>query len=97
GLRYSDGSTVTNMDVRPLPAPDEIPNAPLMIPVSVSCDDLERRGELRSWVWPLPPPGPMDFVIQWPSAGIDETSVVIDTKPILDSARRCTRLWPQDG
>jgi hypothetical protein len=51
---------------------------------------------LRWWAWPLPPPGPLEFITRWPTFGIGETRVSIDAQLILDTARRSVRLWPAD-
>ncbi len=52
---------------------------------------------LRWWAWPLPPPGPLEFISQWPTFGIGETRVRIDAQLILGAARRAVRLWPEDN
>ncbi len=40
------------------------------------------------WIWPLPPPGRLTFVCQWPEAGIELTRNDIDAQSILDAADR---------
>jgi hypothetical protein len=50
----------------------------------------------RWWAWPLPPSGPLEFICQWPTFGIEETRVSIDAQLILDAADRSVRLWPED-
>ncbi len=47
------------------------------------------------WSWPLPPPGSLEFISQWPTFGIGETRVSIDAQLILEAARRSVRLWPE--
>jgi hypothetical protein len=52
----------------------------------------------RWWAWPLPPHGPLEFVCEWPPAGITETRAGIDAQLILDAARASIQLWPErDG
>jgi hypothetical protein len=46
------------------------------------------------WVWPLPPPGPVSFVCEWPAAGISLTRSEIDAQTILDAAARARTLFP---
>jgi hypothetical protein len=53
--------------------------------------------EVKFWSWPLPPPGPFAFVVEWPSEGIPLTRTEIDTEPIRDAAARAEELWPRDG
>jgi hypothetical protein len=40
------------------------------------------------WIWPLPPPGRLTFVCQWPEANIELTSNDIGAQLILDAATR---------
>jgi hypothetical protein len=48
----------------------------------------------RYWVSPLPPPGPLAFVCEWPYFGITESRTEIDAQPILDAASQSIVLWP---
>jgi hypothetical protein len=47
----------------------------------------------RYWVSPLPPPGPLAFVCEWPAFGIPESRTEIDAQPILDAAGQSIVLW----
>ncbi len=49
------------------------------------------------WVWPLPPPGPLSFVCEWPAAGIDLTRHDIDAAVVTDAATRARALWPSEA
>jgi len=49
---------------------------------------------MRFWLWPLPPPGPLAFVCEWPKKGIGERRVDIDASVVLDAAARAEPLWP---
>lgn len=46
------------------------------------------------WVWPLPPPGPLSFVCEWPVAGMALTRAGIDAQTIIDAAGRARVLFP---
>jgi hypothetical protein len=48
------------------------------------------------WVWPLPPPGPLTFVCEWPAAGIPLTRHELDAQTILEAASRAEVLF-SDG
>jgi hypothetical protein len=39
-------------------------------------------------LWPLPPPGPLRFVCEWPAAGLAVSHAEIDAQPVLDAAAR---------
>ena len=44
-------------------------------------------------VSPLPPAGPVSFVLQWPIVAIPETRRNLDASVILDAAANSRRLW----
>lgn len=48
------------------------------------------------WVWPLPPPGAVAFVCEWPAARIPLSRVEIDAQVILDAAARAQPIFPDD-
>ena len=45
------------------------------------------------WLWPLPPPGPLRFVVLWEDAGIEETAVEVDGQAFVDAAAEAEALW----
>ena len=44
------------------------------------------RWDQSYWLWPLPPPGPVAFVVEWPSEGIELTRHELDAAPILEAS-----------
>jgi hypothetical protein len=46
------------------------------------------------WLHPLPPEGPLRFIVRSPELGIDERSVVLDGAAIQAAAREVVVLWP---
>jgi hypothetical protein len=46
------------------------------------------------WLHPLPPEGPLRFVVRSPELGIEETSVVLDGTAIRRAADDVVVLWP---
>lgn len=46
------------------------------------------------WMWPLPPPGPLSFVCEWPAAGIPLSRAQIDGESIIDAAARAQTIFP---
>ncbi len=94
GVQFADGGVATNLDQRPFPAPDAEPAGPVLLPDGGGGGG--RRYDMRYWVWPLPPPGPLAFVCQWPAHGIPESRVEIDARLVLDAAARAIDLWPED-
>jgi hypothetical protein len=55
----------------------------------------ERHSRQELWVWPLPPPGPVAFVCQWPKHGIPESRVEVDAAVIRAAAEQAIELWPE--
>lgn len=47
----------------------------------------------RLWLYPLPPEGPIEFVMQWPALGVDERRVVLDGSAMRALASRVQRFW----
>jgi hypothetical protein len=47
------------------------------------------------WIWPLPPPGPLSFVCEWPAGGIALTRSEINAQTIRDAADRAQVLFPE--
>ncbi|HEX5995850.1 MAG TPA: hypothetical protein VFY84_11970 [Jiangellales bacterium] len=46
------------------------------------------------WVSPLPPEGPVTFVLAWPAFGMPESRTVVDGAAIRAAADRSQLLWP---
>ncbi|MCO8277284.1 hypothetical protein M1L60_42580 [Actinoplanes sp. TRM 88003] len=91
GVQFADGGVATNLGFPALP-PDAEPAAPLLLQNGGGGGG--RRYDMGFWVWPLPPPGPVTFVCEWPAYGIAETRIDMDAGPILDAAERAVPLWP---
>ena len=47
------------------------------------------------WIWPRPPAGPIELVVQWPALGIEETPVTIDASAVDELAARARPFWPR--
>lgn len=46
------------------------------------------------WLWPLPPPGAMSFVCEWPAADIPLSRAQVDGQTIIDAAARAQTVFP---
>lgn len=88
GFAFADGSKVTNTGAhfhwhedsgRP-------PDAPVMMGGRGSGG--EGTWSTTLWVWPLPPSGTLQFVCEWPAAGIPQTRVDLDAASLLAAANR---------
>lgn len=92
GIELSDGRKATVFDAHPFSKPDEAPAGPVLLQRGGGGGD--RRFDVRFWLWPLPPPGELTFVAEWPSEGVELTRRPVDTAPILEAAARVEELWP---
>jgi len=45
------------------------------------------------WLWPLPPAGPMEFVVEWRERGIPESRLALDGDAILAAVPGVRGLW----
>jgi len=45
------------------------------------------------WLWPLPPPGRLRVVCEWPAYDIAETSVELDATELVGDAARAQPVW----
>jgi hypothetical protein len=93
GVQFADGTSATNLGERHV-APDASLSPPVLMQQGGGGGG--RRSDMRYWVWPLPPAGPMTLVVEWPWKGIAESRAEVDTQPILDAASRAIQVFPED-
>jgi hypothetical protein len=95
GLEFADGTRVTNVGNDPwlamADAGDEdddsfTPRAPTLTEHGGGGGGTD--WEQSYWLWPLPPPGRLTVVCEWPVARIPVTRVELDTAPIHAAAAR---------
>lgn len=94
GLLLADGRKVVTQDLGGMKPFLSRPDRPLLRPRSGGGNGKVVSAQM--WLWPLPPPGPLEFVCAWPDEGIEETRVRIDAGPVLAAAARAIELWPED-
>jgi len=93
GVQFSDGAKATVFDAHRWFGLDDGPPGPVL---------MQRGGgggrswDLGFWVWPLPPEGPLAFVVEWPSEGIALTRAEIDASVVRAAAEQAEVLWPDD-
>jgi len=58
-----------------------------------SGSDRFYRSEDGLWLWPLPPEGPLEFVMEWTAQGVPESRVVLDGGRLRELAAGVTRFW----
>jgi hypothetical protein len=90
GVEFADGRRATNLVV-PRAADGEEPAGPVLM--LHGGGGAYRQTEIDYWLWPLPPPGRMRVVCEWPAYGIAETSVELDATELVDAASRARPVW----
>ena len=91
GVRFADGRTATNVSGHDSPAGG---------PVMWSLRGGGRGGAGGSsfhqgyWISPLPPPGPVEIVCEWPAVGIPLARHTLDAQRIRDAAGRARAMFP---
>jgi hypothetical protein len=90
GVEFADGRKATNLG--PRRPPREGPPPLSLIPQGGGGGG-SGSWQTGYWVFPLPPPGPINLAVAWPARGIDETFHVIDPEPIVAAARDSIVLW----
>jgi hypothetical protein len=97
GVEFSDGRRATNLDA----LTDETRRRANAAPPQIFLDERGQGGNghvggLGAWIWPLPPPGPLAIVIEWPAIGLLQTKTEIEAEPIIQAAARSQKLWDND-
>ncbi|SEI16587.1 MULTISPECIES: hypothetical protein [unclassified Leifsonia] len=54
------------------------------------------RADDALWLWPLPPEGPVEVVVQWPAFDVPESRVVLDSVPLRELASQARPVWGED-
>ncbi|WP_236005560.1 hypothetical protein [Amycolatopsis pittospori] len=97
GVRFPDGSEATTVGnaFDGWANPADRPEAPRLVEAGsgFSSDDRYYQSDQRLWLWPLPPPGPFEFVIEWRKMGIDAAAATIDGSAIVRAAEQARPYW----
>lgn len=100
GVQFSDGRKATTLGDR-LPwegraeGQDEGVTSPMLLPGGGGGSDGE--WESQFWLWPLPPPGPLTFAVEWPSEQIELTKHEVDAALLIEASNLSEKLWPGEG
>jgi hypothetical protein len=89
-VQFPDGRKVTNLDFG-LRGSGE-PSGPVLVGLGGSA--TARSWQQEFWCWPLPGPGKLAFVCQWPAAEITLCRTEIDTSLIREAAASALELFP---
>lgn len=105
GVQFADGRKATNTTPMPIgrggrvhamgalhSRPEEPPADPVLMSRGGGGGGRSWRQEM--WVWPLPPPGALALVCEWPAAKIPLTRREIGAAELLAAATRAQPIFP---
>jgi hypothetical protein len=97
GVQFADGQKATSLEswwdyFDPQDTAQAPPPGPVLVPQGGAGG--ERVRSQSYWVWPLPPDGPLAFVVEWPALGVPLTQARVDGALIRQAAAQDEGLWP---
>ncbi len=97
GLAWPDGGRATNVDRwgRQWPSPDE--TEPMHGLEEGAGGGSDREYHWAYSAWPIPADGELQFVVEWPAFGIEETATALDGTVVRDAAQRARPVWEIDA
>jgi hypothetical protein len=94
GILYADGRRAAIGGAHP-PLPGQVAPDELVL-MHGGSRGSDRRWDGDFWVHPLPPDGPVTFVVSWLAKGITEARAQVNGGAISAAASRAMELWPDD-
>jgi hypothetical protein len=89
GVELADGRRASNLEVRG-PQPDSTD----MVFLASGGSGGQLSVDQSWWLSPLPPEGPVRFVVSCDGLGIEETTTEVDGTALHRAAERVVTLWP---
>jgi hypothetical protein len=93
GIMYADGRRAATPGGHPLP--DDADPGRLTL-FENGGGGSSRTWDGNFWVHPLPPDGPVTFVVSWAEHGVAEARAELDGAAIGAAATRAVTLWPEE-
>ena len=94
GMEYADGRKSMNTNPRWARFDEDVVDESKPTMIEHGGAGGEREWRQSFWRWPLPSPGPLQLVCEWPSMGIPLTRYEIDAQLVLDAAERAQEIFP---
>jgi len=94
GLEFSDGRKATNVGGW-TPREEGEPDGPVLL--GGGGGGGRGRWDQRFWLWPLPPPGSLSFVCEWPAADLSLSRADVDAQLVIDAAARARIVFKDSG
>ena len=95
GVQFSDGRKATSLG-EALPGVDEeAPSGAVLTQGGGSGGGGDWESDF--WLWPVPPPGPVTFAVEWPAREIELTKQQVDASVFIKASEESEALWPAEG
>jgi len=94
GLQYADGRRASTLQDTFKFHRDEAPDDEQLVLAQQGGESGDLNVDQGYWVSPLPPEGPVTFVLAWPAFGMPESRTVVDSAVIRAAAENSQQLWP---
>lgn len=94
GVEYSDGRRASTLEDIRLQGPAVAAGGQELSLAQSDGSSGDLSADQTYWVFPLPPAGPVTFVLSWPAFGMPEAQTVLDSAPIRAAADHSQLLWP---
>jgi len=93
GVQFSDGGKATTSGgSSSRVGDDQEPSGPLLFERGGGGSPADYTSEF--WLWPLPPPGPVTFAVEWPAREIELSKQQVDASVFIDASEQSEALWP---
>jgi len=97
-IRFADGRTAHQALTEHAPSTPTNSQPEEGVALTSCFSGISAQGaETVYWVWPLPPPGPIGFIFEWPALRVGRTVVEMESRPIREAASRAVELWSQQS
>ena len=97
GVQHADGRRTMTSGRHGAPTPANEDGEQALSLALGSSNGSDNTYDLRFWLSPLPPPGPVTMVCRWPEFDIDETKVTLDGTAIAAAGSAAVELWPPES
>lgn len=97
GVQFSDGRKATTVGGA-LPGAggydEEEPSGPVLMQGGGGGGGGEYESDF--WLWPVPPPGPVTFAVEWPAREIELSKQQVDARAFIEASELSEALWPAE-
>ena len=95
GVQFSDGRKATTVGgALPGGGPDEEPSGAVLVQGGGGGGNGDYESDF--WLWPLPPPGPVTFAVEWPAREIELSKQQVDANVFIEASKQSEALWAEE-